>query len=170
MRAREPPWEQNGLPPIVQIMRIASANSRSVRGPFHKPALMGSCLIISHPCLTCLPSRWVKSLYSTNPYDWTDGGFIDIFLNGEYCCTSVRSSRCHSVEWVWNLKTKLCSIACDSRISLQGFHIRNIMFQMNQLTYISGLIDSKSEFKPSGPGFFPGRGGYGFAFQWFSEF
>ena len=92
---------------------------------------MGSCLTISHTCLTCLPSRRVKSLCSTTSYDWTDGGSADVFLNGDYSFTSIRS-RCHSMEWVWKLRTKLCSIASgkgnDSRVSLQDFDIRDIMF------------------------------------------
>ena len=53
------------------------------------------------------------------------------FLNGEYGFTSM-GSWCYSTEWVWNLKKKLCSIASgkwnDSRVSLQGFDIRYIMF------------------------------------------
>ena len=97
MTAREPPWEQNGLPLIVHIMRIASAKSRSVRGASHQPVLMGSCLTISHTCLTCLPSRSVKSLYSTTPYNWTGGGSVDVFFNGEYGFTSMRS-RYYSTE------------------------------------------------------------------------
>ena len=31
MTTRDPPWEQNGLPAIFNIMWIASAKSRSVR-------------------------------------------------------------------------------------------------------------------------------------------
>ena len=42
MEAREPPWEQNGLPLMVNIMRVASAKSWSVRGASHQPAFMGS--------------------------------------------------------------------------------------------------------------------------------
>ena len=47
MTGREPPWEQNGLPPMVNIRRVTSAKSRSVRGASHQPAFMGSCLTIS---------------------------------------------------------------------------------------------------------------------------
>ena len=54
---REPPWKQNGLPPMVNIMLIASAKSRSVRGASHQPAFMSSCLTISHTFyLPYLPS------------------------------------------------------------------------------------------------------------------
>ena len=35
---------------------IAPAKSWSVRGVFHQPAFMGSCLTINHTCLYCLPS------------------------------------------------------------------------------------------------------------------
>ena len=122
MMAREPPWEQNGLPPVVHIMLIASAKSRNVRGASHQPALMGSCLTISHTCLTCLPSRWVKSLRSTTPYDWTDGGSVDVFLNGEYGFTSMKS-RCHSMEWVWNLRIKLRSQGCHTPQNSWKFEI-----------------------------------------------
>ena len=45
-------------------------------------ALIVCCLTISHTCLPCLPSRRVKSLCSTAPYDWTDGGSVGVFLNG----------------------------------------------------------------------------------------
>ena len=48
MTAREPPWEQNGLPPVVNIMQVAFAKFRIVRGASHKPAFMDSCLTISH--------------------------------------------------------------------------------------------------------------------------
>ena len=68
---------------------------------------------------------------STTPYDWTDGGSVDVSLNGEYGFTSIRS-RCHSTEWMWNLGTKLCTIASGklngSRVALQGFGIRDTMF------------------------------------------
>ena len=33
---------------MIGIRRVASAKSRSVRGTFHQPASMGSCLTISH--------------------------------------------------------------------------------------------------------------------------
>ena len=55
--AREPQWEQNELPPMVDIMQIALAKSRNPSGASHQPALMGSCLTISHTCLLCLPGR-----------------------------------------------------------------------------------------------------------------
>ena len=57
MMAREPLWEQNGLPPMVNIMQIALAKSLSKRGASQQPALMGSCLTISHTSLPCLHSR-----------------------------------------------------------------------------------------------------------------
>ena len=45
---RESSWEQNGLPPMVNIMRIVSAKSRRVREASYQPASMGTCLNISH--------------------------------------------------------------------------------------------------------------------------
>ena len=54
MTARERPWEQNGLPPMVNIMWVASAKSQSVRGASHQPALMDSCLTINHMWKPCL--------------------------------------------------------------------------------------------------------------------
>ena len=61
MTARKPPWEQNGLPPMANIMQIASAKSRSMRGASHQPGFIGSCLTISHMCLPCLPGGgWVS--------------------------------------------------------------------------------------------------------------
>ena len=41
-------------------MLIASAKSQSMRGAFHQPVFMGSCLTISHTCLPFLPSGRVS--------------------------------------------------------------------------------------------------------------
>ena len=57
MMVREPLWEQNGLPPLVNIMQIVLAKSLSKRGASQQPALMGSCLTNSHTSLPCLRSR-----------------------------------------------------------------------------------------------------------------
>ena len=57
LKAREPPWKQNGLPPMVNIMQIVLAKSQSTTGASHQPDFMGSCLTISHMCLACLSSR-----------------------------------------------------------------------------------------------------------------
>ena len=48
MVARELPWEQNGLPPIVNFMWIALSKSRSLRGASHQPVFMGSSLTIGY--------------------------------------------------------------------------------------------------------------------------
>ena len=56
---RETPWKRNGAPPMVNIMEIASAKSRSEREASHQPAIMDNCLTISHTCLLCLPSKCV---------------------------------------------------------------------------------------------------------------
>ena len=42
MAAREPSCKQSGLPPMVNIMWITLAKSRSVRGESHHPAFMGN--------------------------------------------------------------------------------------------------------------------------------
>ena len=39
MMVREPLWEQNGLPPLVNIMQIVLAKSLSKRGASQQPAL-----------------------------------------------------------------------------------------------------------------------------------
>ena len=57
LMAREPPWEQNGLLYVVNIMQIISAKSHNVRETSHRPAFIGRSLTISHTCLPCLPSR-----------------------------------------------------------------------------------------------------------------
>ena len=44
------------------------------------------------------------------PYDWANGGSVDVFLDGEYGFTSM-GSRSYTRELVWNLRTKLCCIA-----------------------------------------------------------
>ena len=51
--------DQDGLPPMVNIMWVASAESRSVRGASHQPIFMGDCLTICHMYLPCLPREWV---------------------------------------------------------------------------------------------------------------
>ena len=56
MTAREASWEQNGLAPMVNIMRVALAKSWSVRGASPQPASMGSCLTISHMWQHFIPS------------------------------------------------------------------------------------------------------------------
>ena len=48
MTTRVPPWKQNRLPPMVNIMRVASAKSPSMRGASHHPTFMGHCWTISH--------------------------------------------------------------------------------------------------------------------------
>ena len=114
--------EQNELPPVVHIMQIALGKSSSGRGASHQPTPMGSYLTISHTCLTCLHSRWSYVLVLTPPYDWTDGGSFDVFLNGEYGFPSMRS-RCHSMEWVWNLRIKLHSQGCHTPRNSWKFEI-----------------------------------------------
>ena len=57
---REPPWKQDGLPPMVNIIWIALAESRSVRGASHQLIFMGDCLTICHMYLHCLSIEWVS--------------------------------------------------------------------------------------------------------------
>ena len=62
------------------------------------------------------------------PYDWVNnGGSVDILLDGEYGFTFM-GSWYYSMEWVWNLRTKLCCIASGkwnvTRVLLQWFDIR----------------------------------------------
>ena len=60
LTAREPPCKQNGLPPMVNIMLIASAESWSVRGASHQPIFMGDWLTICHTYLPCWPREWIS--------------------------------------------------------------------------------------------------------------
>ena len=120
---------------------IASAKSQSARGASQQLAFMGSWQTISHTCFSCLPNRWVWSLYSMAPYDWANNvGSVDVFLNVEYGFTPM-GSRFNAWEWVWNLGTKLCCIYSGnwnfSRVLLQWFDTRYIMFQVNQPEGIS---------------------------------
>ena len=81
MEVREPPWGQDELPPMVNIMRVALAKSRSVMGASHQQAFMGSWLTIGQVWQPCLPSsRWVKALCSIATHDWANGGSVDVFL------------------------------------------------------------------------------------------
>ena len=52
------------------------AKPQSARGAFQSPAVMGSCLTISHTCLPCLPSRWVISCVSGAIEGSEDTAFI----------------------------------------------------------------------------------------------
>ena len=56
LMVKELPGNQNGLPPMIYAMLIASAKSRCVRGASHQPPYMASCLTISHSCFPCLRS------------------------------------------------------------------------------------------------------------------
>ena len=72
------------------VILIASAKSRSARGASHQPAVMVSCLTISHACLPCLPSGRVS---------YCVPGFTEV-------------GSCHySRKWVWSSRTKLCCMA-----------------------------------------------------------
>ena len=42
---------------MINVMLIALAKSRSVRGASHQAAFMSGCLTISHICLLCLLSE-----------------------------------------------------------------------------------------------------------------
>ena len=48
MTITEPPWQQNGLPPMINIMWVASAKYWGMRRASREPDFMGSWLIISH--------------------------------------------------------------------------------------------------------------------------
>ena len=48
------------LPPMVNVMWIASAEFRSMSGASHQPIFMGDCLTIYHMYLPCLPSEWIS--------------------------------------------------------------------------------------------------------------
>ena len=50
--------EQNELTRMVNIMQILLAKCQSARVACHQAAFIGSCLTISHMCMSCLPSRW----------------------------------------------------------------------------------------------------------------
>ena len=80
MTGRELLWEQNELPTMVSIIRVASAKSRSMSGASHQPAFMSSCLTISQMWQPYLPSsRLFKTLCSMTPYDWANGRSVDFF-------------------------------------------------------------------------------------------
>ena len=103
--AREPPWEQNGLPPMFSIMQIPSAKCQSARGASHQSAFMGSCLLVTRVCPVYLVDKLVLVFY----------GF------------SSMGSWCYFRKWVWNSRTKLCCMFQGSDMSA-GFHSRNLIF------------------------------------------
>ena len=51
---KKPPWEQNGLLPMVNITQIALAKSRNKRRASYQSALMDRCLLFTHVCLIYL--------------------------------------------------------------------------------------------------------------------
>ena len=57
-------------------MRIASAESRSVRGASHQPIFMGDCLTICHTYLPCLPREWVSFCVSVTAEVSADAAWI----------------------------------------------------------------------------------------------
>ena len=57
MTEREPPSEQYGLIPMVNVIRIALANLLTAWGAsYQPPTFMGICVTISYTCLPYLPS------------------------------------------------------------------------------------------------------------------
>ena len=80
MTAREPSWEKNGLPPMANIMQIASAKSRSMRGASQQPDFIGSCLTISHMCLPVYLVVDGLVLVFYGPCDWANGGSVNVFF------------------------------------------------------------------------------------------
>ena len=86
----------------------------------------------------CLPSRWVSPCILFPPYDWANGRSINDFYICYYCFSSM-GSWCYSVKWVWDSRTKLCCIAFRkwnvSRVSLQKFGIRYIIFTVTQVKH-----------------------------------
>ena len=93
-----PPFKKIFIPPfpilffqtLNVVMLIALAKSQSARGPSHQPAVMVSCLTISHTCLPCLPCGKVSHYVP---------GFTEV------------GSCYYSRKWVWSLRTKLCCMA-----------------------------------------------------------
>ena len=61
-------------------MLIASAESRSVRGASHQPVFMGSCLAISHMCMSCLPSGRISVLCPFMIGLMRNGGSVVVFF------------------------------------------------------------------------------------------
>ena len=99
MTAREPLWEQNGLPPIVNIMWIALVKSQSTRSASYQPADMGHCPAINHTHPLCLP-LWPFMIELMVV-------LFDVFLDGKYDSICIESW-CYSRKWVWNFRTKVC--------------------------------------------------------------
>ena len=69
MMTREPPQEQNGLPPMVNIKQDASAKSQIVEGASHQPALMGSCLLVTYGSSVYLVVDELRPCVLRPPYD-----------------------------------------------------------------------------------------------------
>ena len=83
-----------------------------MRGASHQSVFMGSCLTISHMCLSFLPSRRV-SLCVLCPLMiglMHNGGSVDVLFACEYGYCSVESY-CYSREWLWNARATICCMA-----------------------------------------------------------
>ena len=82
------------------------------RGASHQPIFIGSCLTISHMCLSFLPIEELVLVF----YDplWLGLCIMVVlsmfYFHGEYGYSSV-GSYCHSREWLWNTKAKICCMA-----------------------------------------------------------
>ena len=63
---------------MVNIMQTASAKFRIERGASHQPTFMDSCLLVARVWPVYLVDELV--LVFCTPYDWANGGSIDIFL------------------------------------------------------------------------------------------
>ena len=88
---------------MALFRHVVSARSRSVRGAFHQPAFMGSCLTINHTCLPCLPSRQVKRYPCVTEGGKGGGGGQDLRVG--LCSLAY-------VEGLWMIKLVVAGFLC----------------------------------------------------------
>ena len=90
--------------------RLLTSKSWSSRETFHQPAFMGRCPTISQTCLPYRPSRWVSLCVLCPCKARLIVVLLMFFLEWgvwfQYCVIW-----CYFREWVWNSRTKLCSIS-----------------------------------------------------------
>ena len=126
------PWEQNGLPPMVNIVQIALANLRAwVEHLTSQPSWLTAWLLV-----TCVsPVYLVVDEFSPCVLWPLMIGLMVVSLTFFFNTMSMfllKGSWCR--ECVWNLRTKLCYIA-SRKWNVSRFHYWNVLGLTNWNTY-----------------------------------
>ena len=123
------------------ICRLLTAKFQSARGASHQPAFVGSCLIISHTCFPCPPSRWISPCVLFSLMIWLIVVLLMFFLHGEYHFSSIGVDTIlgneSGIQW-----QNYGAILQESEMTA-GFHNRNWISNLSRWTCTCVLIISK---------------------------